>query len=253
MKMELICGDNVDVMSRMSDSIVDLTVTSPPYDKLRNYEGIDGWGDRAWKECIKQLYRITKPGGVVVWVVGDSTVKGSETGTSFKQALYAMEVGFRLNDTMIFVKANPVPISGLGHPRYTNAFEYMFVWSKGKPKTFNSIMVDRKNNRVPGKRTHRKPDGTLQEFLQSRVTTKKQRTNVWEYGVGGRKDLGHPAVFPYDLARDHVITWSNEGDFVLDPFVGSGTVGKVCKELNRDFLGIDISEKYIQISREIIG
>ena len=110
--IKLIQGDCLEKMQDIQDSSIDLTVTSPPYDNLRSYNGNNAlWGEHVWKAAIKDLYRVTKDGGVVVWVVGDATIKGSETGTSFKQALWAMECGFRLHDTMIYAKNNYMPLT----------------------------------------------------------------------------------------------------------------------------------------------
>jgi site-specific DNA-methyltransferase (adenine-specific) len=257
MKVELIHGDCIEKMRDIPDGSVDLTVTSPPYDNLRTYNGNnDLWGEHVWKAVIKYLYRITKDGGVVVWVVGDATIKGSETGTSFKQALWAMECGFNLHDTMIYQKtgcAMPSP------NRYLSNYEYMFVLSKGKPKTHN-LIEDRKN-RFPerwGKgRKVRNKDGSWSYRENYKAKEYGRRFNVWKYNNGGQgyghpdnPELAskHPATFPYQLAHDHIISWSNEGDTVLDCFLGSGTTGVACKNLNRNFIGIEISEEYFDIA-----
>lgn len=245
------CGDCVEVMEQWDDNVIDLTVTSPPYDNLRDYKGY-GFD---FGRIANQLYRITKQGGVVVWIVGDATIKGSETGTSFKQVLYFKDVGFNLHDTMIYSKA------GFQYPaknRYHQTFEYMFVLSKGKPKTFNPIK-DRKNNWTGpwGKRTSRNKDGTLTEKSRNYVGTKYgMRYNIWHYVIGkgnSTKDeiaYKHPAIFPEKLAHDHILSWSNEGDIVLDPMCGSGTTLKEAMKLNRRFVGIEISEEYCVIAQK---
>ena len=208
-KYEILNGDCLEKMLNIPDSYVDLTVTSPPYDNLRIYGGaIEGWSFNKFKEIAKQLYRVTKEGGVVVWVVGDATVNGSETGTSFKQALYFMECGFSLHDTMIYEKINPIPQN---HNRYEQCFEYMFVFSKGKPRTFNPIKEETKNagktfdwgNRktemdVNQCRRHRSSEGRV-------VKKYKIKRNIFRYSVGGGK-TGHPAVFPEALAQDHILS-----------------------------------------------
>lgn len=97
-------GDCVELMKEIPDDFIDLTVTSPPYDNLRDYNNEMTWNFEKFKEVAKELFRITKPGGVVVWVVGDATIKGSETGTSFRQALFFKDCGFNLHDTMIYKK-----------------------------------------------------------------------------------------------------------------------------------------------------
>ena len=247
--INLFQGDCLEVMKGISDGTVDLTVTSPPYDNLRSYNGNnDLWGEHVWKEVLAELYRITKDGGVVVWVVGDATIKGSETGTSFKQALHAMDCGFNLHDTMIYEK------SGMAFPestRYHGIFEYMFVLSKGKPKSIN-LIKDRKNKYV-GKVGGNKRGGlcTRAEF--------GARFNVWRYANGrdnSSKDriaFKHPAIFPEKLANDHIISWSNEGEIVFDPFMGSGTTGKMAKSNKRKFIGIELDETYFNIAKERIG
>lgn len=233
------------------DNFIDLTITSPPYDNLRTYNGFEF----DYQAMIKELYRIIKRGGVVVWVVGDATINGSETGTSFRQALYFKEIGFNLHDTMIYQKdACPFPETN----RYYPMFEYMFVFSKGKPKTVN--LIADKSNKTYGVKirgTDRNPDGTLKPC--SAVKNKTNRTikkygvrgNVWLYSVGKWKvtkdeyAYKHPAVFPEQLAADHIISWSNPGDIVLDPMCGAGTTCKMAWLNNRKFIGIDISAEYI--------
>lgn len=234
----------LDTMARMPDNFVDLTVTSPPYDNLRTYNGFTF----DWHETIKELYRVTKDGGVVVWVVGDATINGSETGTSFKQALFAKECGFNLHDTMIYAKNNPVPLT---HNRYEQQFEYMFVWSKGRPNTFNAIKqpcktAGSKNNHKSEKHyenshSMRKRDGDVV------VKAEKYLYNIWFLTTGTGDKVKHNAPFPEALANDHIISWSNEGDLVYDPFMGSGTTAKMAILNKRNWVGSEISEEYCKI------
>jgi len=233
-------------MSRMPDGFIDLTVTSPPYDNLRTYNGFEF----DWKAVIKELYRVTKEGGVVVWVVGDATINGSETGTSFRQALYAMECGYNLHDTMIYQKSTPP----LTHNRYEQNFEYMFVWSKGKPFAFNGLTEKRKytDNRKD-KRFGRNADNTVDTGYSSKYETRLKR-NVWAFFAGGGANdkiaSQHPAIFPEKLAYEHIISWSNEGDLIYDPFMGSGTTAKAAISANRDWIGSEISSEYCEIIRK---
>ena len=242
--------DCVEGMKLLPNECIDLTVTSPPYDNLRKYEGFE-WDFEA---TAKELYRVTKKGGVVVWVVGDATINGSETGTSFKQALYFKEIGFRLHDTMIYQKKTPP----LTHKRYEQEFEYMFVFVKGKIKTFNPILIDKaymdkRTNKAFGRNPTNEHDMGF-----SSNKTQKIKGNVWEYLVGGGKStkdkiaFKHPAIFPEKLAQDHIISWSNEGDIVLDPFMGSGTTAKMALLNNRNFIGFEISEEYCKIAEKRI-
>lgn len=234
--------DCVEGMKAIETDSVDLTVTSPPYDNLRQYNGYTF----NWQETIRELYRITKAGGVVVWIVNDATVNGSETGTSFRQALFAKECGFRLHDTMIWKKeSNAMPEDG----RYYPVFEYMFIWSKGKPKSFNPI-EDRINIYAGAaiRGTNRQADGTtkLKSGIGKTILEYGRRFNVWEINSEKRNVTGHPAVFPLQLATDHIRSWSNEGDLVLDPFLGSGTTRIAAHDLNRQFIGFEISEEYFK-------
>ena len=109
--MKLHLGDCNEVMNTFKDNSIDMVLTSPPYDNLRNYgENFKGFSPEIWKPCLKHIYRILKQGGVCVWVVNDETVNGSESGTSFRQALFAKDkCGFNLHDTMIYHKNNPMP------------------------------------------------------------------------------------------------------------------------------------------------
>ncbi len=236
-------GESVNFMKEnIPDNFVDLTVTSPPYDDLRNYNGFVF----DYKLMLKELYRVTKQGGVVVWVVGDKTDKGSETLTSFQHALYAKNIGFNMHDTQIYYKNNPIPTAG---NRYHQHFEYMFVFSKGKPKTFNPIMEECKYAGLANMKNRGK-EGVLEYTKIERTKTKKVG-NVFFYSIGGgitTKDkiaYSHPALFPDKLAEDQITTWSNEGDIVFDPMCGSGTTCKMAWLNKRNFIGIDISEEYI--------
>lgn len=248
---QIINGDCVAEMKRLKSNLIDLTVTSPPYDNLRHYEG--GIKDKAFngysfdfENVARELYRVTKPGGVVVWVVGDATVKGSETGTSFRQALFFKEIGFNLHDTMIYQKDNcPFPSSN----RYYANFEFMFVFSKGAPKTFNPI-ADRVNKsfgrKISG--TNRMKDGTTKPIKNKGQQIKETgvRFNCWLISEGARQK-DHPAVFPEALARDHILSWSNPGDMVFDPFAGSGTTLLAAKQTGRKCLGVELASKYCEM------
>ena len=249
---DLRLGDCLEVMKSMPDNSIDLTVTSPPYDNLRIYNGYSF----DFEGTAKELYRVTKDGGVVVWIVGDATVDGSETGTSFRQALYFKDIGFNLHDTMIWNKGTFTAVGALTS-RYAPVFEYMFVLSKGNPKTFNPIK-DRKNKCFGQKKTgtFRQKDGSMKPLssIGKPVAEYGQRFNIWDMAAEkSNKNRLHPAMFPEQLAYDHIISWSNQGDTILDPFMGSGTTGKVAKQLNRKFIGIEISAEYLEIVKKRIN
>lgn len=259
---KIICGDAVDVMKQIPENSIDMILTSPPYDTMRTYNGIikDNGDEFSFPfiEIVKELYRITKDGGVVVWVVGDQIKDGGETGSSFRQALKFQELGFKIYDTMIYHKNGPAfPESG----RYSQVFEYMFVFSKGKPKTVN--LFRDKPNRWAGSENFGTPsartkDGQLKKGKKFTVSDLGYRYNVWHINGGAgftTKDkfaFVHPAAFPENLAEDHILSWSNEGDIVLDPMLGSGTVCKMAKMNNRNFIGIDINQEYVDISNKRI-
>jgi DNA modification methylase len=250
--IDLHLGDCLEVMKQIPSESVDLTVTSPPYDNLRTYNGYSF----DFEGIAKELYRVTKDGGVVVWVVGDATVNGSETGTSFKQALYFKEIGFNLHDTMIYEKINPLPT---GKNRYLQCFEYMFVLSKGKPKTFNPLKQAAKDFRENGKKsTARQIDGSLKDYIH-RTNAEVIKRNIFQYKIGlynttsDKFAFEHPAMFPEQLAFDQITSWSNENDVVFDPFLGGGTTGKIAKLLNRQFIGIEISQEYLEIAKRRIN
>jgi site-specific DNA-methyltransferase (adenine-specific) len=248
--------DCVKVLRQLAESSIDLTVTSPPYDNLRTYNGNnDLWNEQVWKDVIYELYKVTKEGGVVVWVVGDATIKGSETGTSFKQALWAKECGFNLHDTMIYQKSNRPP---LNHRRYEQEFEYMFVFSKGTPTTVNLLTTKCLNAGKINSGTARNGGSDILQKKHGEgkpIKETKPLGNIWSYAVGVEKDNKgiHPAIFPEKLAHDHIISWSNEGDTVLDPFMGSCTTGKMAKQLDRNFIGIELDVDYFAIAKERIG
>ena len=250
----IVNSDCVKLMETMEPNSVSLTVTSPPYDNLREYKGYTF----PLEEIVKGLYRVTKEGGVVVWVVADATINGSETGTSFRHALEFMKAGFNLHDTMIFLKTNPVP--QIYRKRYTNVFEYMFVFSKGVVSTHNPIKIPCLHAGLELKNTTYKNYSKGEQKrgkLANPVKADKIKGNVWEYVVGknaiDQEAKKHPAPFPYALAKDHIISWTNEGDLVFDPMCGSGTTCVAAMDCGRKFVGSDISEEYCELARTRIG
>lgn len=249
------CGNCSEILKEFPDEYVDMVLTSPPYDSLRDYHGYHF----PFIEIATELYRVTKPGGVVIWIVGDEVVGGSESGTSFKQALFFDSLGFRIHDTMIYEKnSSAFPARSTGN-RYTQLFEYMFVFSKGKPKTAN-LLCDKENVWVGwtgfGKTTQRDKDGVLVENNKAPTPEKSPRGNIWKYNTGRNyttKDdfaFEHPAMFPEPLVEDHILTWTEEGDIILDPMCGSGTTLKMAYQHNRKYIGIDMSHEYCKISEK---
>jgi site-specific DNA-methyltransferase (adenine-specific) len=248
MKVNEIYNENcLDTMARMEDNFIDLTVTSPPYDNLRTYNGYSF----DFESIAKELYRVTKDGGVVVWVVGDATVKGSKTGTSFKQALYFKECGFNFHDTIIWQKPNYAPM----YPsvkRYDNNYEFMLVFSKGQPKSWNPIKdkvkAESSKKRSKYKRSFINKDGSRKSKESTDNNSDfSKRNNIWIIPNGQIRGLKHPAVFPEQLANDHITSWSNKGDIVYDCFMGSGTTAKMALLNDRYYIGSEISEEYCEI------
>jgi site-specific DNA-methyltransferase (adenine-specific) len=253
MKTNHIYNENcLETMKKMPEGLLDMTLAGPPYDDLREYNGyvFD------FEPIAKELYRVTKEGGVVVWIVADAIVDGSESGTSFEQALYFKKIGFRLHDTMIYEKLGGTLNKGT---RYNQTFEYMFVFSKGSPKTVNLIR-DKKNKHAGktswGDSKVRKKDGSLVSKKKKPYAEYGIRTNIWRYARGfnlSTQDtiaFQHPAIFPERLVCDHILSWSNEGDLVYDPFMGSGTTAKMCLLSNRKYLGSEISSEYCNLIEE---
>ncbi len=243
----LIVGNCVEVMRSWPADVIHLTVTSPPYDKLRDYKGYSF----PFEEIADELYRVTAPGGIVVWVVGDR-INGGRSLTSFRQAIYLQDIGFRAHDIMIYQKKNtPFTRSNA----YTNAYEMMFIMSKGKPATFNPLKIPTQRHGMEMLTHNKLPDGINKKKL-GELKKEKTRTNIWSYAVGlggttrDKIAFQHPAVFPEKLASDHIKSWSNPGDLVLDPMCGSGTTGKMALLNDRKFIGIDISADYIEIARQ---
>lgn len=240
----------IETLGRMADGLLDMTMTSPPYDDLRDYNGYHF----PVKEIAAALFRKTKPGGVVIWVVGDRTVNGDETLTSFRHAITFQEAGFKVHDTMIYAKNNPIP-SDCGK-RYRQAFEYMFCFSKDQPNTFNPITEPTKSAgqkitafRITGKGRGNVPD----EDIGRAIKTERKVSNIFAYNVGtsSSKDkiaFEHPAIFPEQLVEDQIKTWTNEGDLVYDCFMGSGTTAKVAHLLHRRWVGSEISEEYVKVA-----
>ena len=245
-------------LKKVPKESISMILTSPPYDNLRTYKGAS-WHSGVFKEVAQELYRVLNDGGVLVWVVGDETRDGSESGNSFRQALFFKKIGFNLHDTMIYNK-NGAPQN---QKRYEQYFEYMFVFTKGKIKTFNGIS-DKPNvnagQKITGKQ--RQKNGILKKhngaFKDKRIAEYGLRGNIWHYGTGHMKSskdkraFEHPATFPEALAHDHITSWSNKGDLVMDPFMGSGTTGVMAVRLKRKFIGIEIAKEYFSIAKERI-
>ena len=247
----LIQWDCLEVLKTFESNSIDLTVTSPPYDNLRTYN----WFSWDFEWVAKELYRVTKEGGVLVWIIWDSYDKNwSETLTSFKHAIYFKEIWFNVHDTMIYQK-NSYPFPPVN--RYYQQFEYMFVLSKGKPKTTNiqrqKTIWQKKTSEIS---TTREADGTVSAMKYEKGKEDRKMDNVWLINTGymrstkDKEAYQHPAIFPDEMCERHILSWSNEWDTVLDPFAGSGTTLKMAKKNNRKYIGIEISEEYCNIIRK---
>lgn len=236
--------------NQMNAESVDLTVTSPPYDNLRDYEGYSF----PFEDVAAGLYRVTKDGGVVVWVVGDR-INGGRSLTSFRQAVYFQGIGFSVHDVMIYQKKN-TPF--MRSNAYTNAYEFMFILCKGKPKTFNPLKEKTVRHGLEMLTHNKLSDGVNKKKL-GELKKEKTKTNIWSYAVGmggttsDKVAFQHPAVFPEKLAEDHILSWSKPGEVVFDPMCGSGTTCKMAALNGRDWIGVDISDEYIDIATERMG
>lgn len=249
--------DCIDGLKQLDDNSIDLVVTSPPYDDLRTYGKTLEWNFEVFKPIAHELYRVLKPGGVVVWVVGDATINGSETGTSAKQAEYFREVcGFKQHDTMIYLKNGSSRPASKNSKRYSQLFEYMFIFTKGDIRKDITLIADKRNKWAGwakwGRNTTYDIDGNLVEVNKQQpvIAEYSVRDNVWKYSVSFNDKTGHPAVFPELLAQDHILSWSTEGDLVLDPFMGSGTTAKMAKLNRRNYIGFEKNTEYYEKSLE---
>jgi site-specific DNA-methyltransferase (adenine-specific) len=149
---------------------------------------------------------------------------------------------------MIYKKKRIVPLT---HNRYEQGFEYMFVFSKGKPKTFNPIMINCKygGTETWGKPSFHKTNSSgLVQVDKKKINEKKQKENIWEFLNAKDNTYKHPAPFPEELANDHILSWSNEADLVYDCFMGSGTTAKMSILNNRNWIGSEISSEYCDIA-----
>jgi len=246
---KIYCENNLETMSKMPNNFIDLTVTSPPYDGLRTYNGYSF----DFESIAKELYRVTKDGGIVVWIVGDQTLDGCESLTSFKQALYFKEIGFNVHDTMIYQQAGTgAKGSNLA---YWQSFEYMFIISKGTPKTVNRLKDIPNSTAGKKKSISQKSEkvGTRSDATRKVAEQYSIRTNVLYYAVGCNDVTDHPAPFPEKLVADHIFSWSNEGDLVYDPFMGSGTTAKMAHLQKRNWIGSEISQEYVTMANKRIN
>jgi len=244
----IVCGDAVNIMKDMESCSIDLVVTSPPYDNLRDYNSYNF----NFEGIVAGLWQVMKKGGVVVWVVGDKINKGNRTLTSFRQALYFQETGFNVHDVMIYQKKN-TPF--MRSNAYTNCYEFMFVFSKGNPKTFNPLKTKTVRWGQEPLVFNKRADGINRKVVKE-LKPEKTLTNIWKYAVGlggstrDRIAFRHTAIFPEKLAEDHILSWSNPGDVVFDLMCGSGTTCKMAALNKRHYIGCDISEEYVEIARQ---
>lgn len=250
--------DCLDGLRQLDDNSIDLTVTSPPYDNLRTYQDTCEWNFDVFKPIAKELYRVTRKGGVVVWVVGDACINNGETGSSFRQALYFQELGFKLHDTMIYEKNSSTFPAKLTSKRYSQIFEYMFVFSKGKIRDDIKLIADKRNKWAGwtnwGDHSQYDADGNLNKTSNIKpIAEFSLRNNIWKYPVSFNDKTGHPAVFPEKLAEDHILSWSNKGETVLDPFMGSGTTAKMAMMNERNYIGFEKNEEYYKVSIERVA
>jgi len=245
---QILHGDAVGVMKTFPDNSIDLIVTSPPYDELRDYNGYSF----DFENMVNELYRVIKKGGVIVWVVGDKIRNGNKSLTSFKQAISFQNHGFNIHDVMIYKKKN-TPF--MRSNAYTNCFEFMFIISKGKPNTFNPITTETVRQGLEPLPFNKGTDGINKKIVKE-LKPEKTKTNIWSYAVGmhgttsDKIAFKHPAIFPEKLAEDHILSWSKEGDIVFDPMCGSGTTCKMAKLNKRKYIGCDISSEYVDIAKE---
>jgi DNA modification methylase len=252
--IDLRLGDCLEVMKSIPDKSVDMVLTSPPYDNLREFNNTSEWNFEVFKNIAGEILRVVSKNGIVVWIVNDATLEGSESGSSFKQALHFKQIGFNLHDTMIWQKISPYSSKN----RYIPCFEYMFVFSKGFRREAN-LIKDRKNKRAGSKihGTERLKNGQIKNRSRIQKSSKIKefgvRYNIWNIPPDKNNKTGHPAVFPIQIAQDHIKTWTNPGQTVMDPFMGSGTTGIACKNLNRNFIGIEKDEEYFEIAKNRIG
>jgi len=253
---KIFCGEAAEVMRSFPDESIDMVFTSPPYGTVRSYNGYKF----NFQEIAIELTRILKPGGVIAWNEADTIVNGSKTLTPSKHALYfSEECGLKVHDEMIYEKNScsfPAKRNGL---RYSNVYEEVFILSKGKPKSVNLICD--KRNRCYGEKgfgmaSQRRKNGDLVKYERKPTPKFSPRDNIWRVFTGkgySSKDSNaskHPAISPDLLVLDHIRTWSNEGDIILDPMAGSGTTCVMAKALKRQYVGIEISDEYCQLINE---
>jgi len=251
---KILKGDCLELMENIEDKSIDMIITSPPYDDIKNYNYNLNWNFGIFKLISNEMNRVLKDGGVIIWVVNDKTQNGSESLSSFKQVIFFNELGLKLYDTMIYKKLNYTPLT---HRRYEQEFEYMFCLSKGIPKTFNPIKIKCKYGGTKSRGSpsfYKSNNDNLTKINKYIINNEKIKGNIFEYNTGSLTNikLNHPAVFPLELVNDQIISWSNENDIILDCFAGSGTTAIACINTNRNYILMEKEEKYIDIINDRI-
>ncbi len=247
---KIILSDCRDGMAALSNECIPFTLTSPPYDGLRTYDGLADWN---FMDVAKELYRITMQGGVVVWVVQEQIIDGSESGETSRQRLAFANIGFRLHHTMVMGKLGGIQFSS---NRYGRPLEYAFILSKGPPRYFNPLR-DRPNKEAGRVKVflNRNRDGSFAPVKRTQVHPYGLRGSIWFYPTGknnsAKEDYAfeHPALMPEQMAEDDILSWTKVGDLVFNPFAGAGTALKMALLNHRSYLGFEINPKYVEIAR----
>ena len=250
----IICGDSAEVLKNFPDNSIDMVVTSPPYDGLRDYNGFS----LDLHKIGKEIYRVLKDGGIAVMVIQDATKDFAKSLTSFRTIVdWCDNVGFRLFETVIYHKNGTE--GAWWKQRFRVDHEYMPIFMKGKkPQYFNKepLKIPSKHGgKVMSGSGNRRTDGTLSETVRRPINTMKCRGTVWDYLMAGDKNplkRKHPAVFPDKIPYDCIQCFCPEGGLVLDPFIGCGSTAVMAKVLGRNYIGIDISREYCDLAEERI-
>ena len=239
----IVLGDCVEGMRSLPPDLVPCTVASPPYGALRHYHGNHQFDFEA---AAAELWRITRPGGVVCWVVREEVVDGSESGEASEQRLFFRDLGFRLHQTIVMERYG----SRARSPgRYGESLEYAFILAKGKPATVR-LLRDRRN-KTAGKlvtATHRYPDGSYR-VQRYEVDEWGYRKAVWYFAQGMHVATDpvarlHQAPMPEAMAEDLILSYSREGDLIFDPFAGVATTAKMALLNHRNYFGYEINAIY---------
>ncbi len=255
----IICGSAADELKKLDANSVQTVITSPPYFQLRKYEaGKEEIGNeptldqyvQSLMDVFAGVRHVLKPDGTFWLNLGDTMKNGSLLGMPWKVAFAMKDAGWCLRSEIVWAKPNPMPESAKNRPTRSHEKLFLFTQKKSGYK-FNQLKEPAVYAGVSrGGSTNRYEQNA--SGMDAKVYDTRNKRDVWSVKPATLSGA-HFAIFPDDLIAPCIEAGSDPGNVVLDPFSGSGTTGVVARKLGRDYIGVELSVKYAQLSKERIS